>query len=332
MAGATSYNLEVSTQTNFSSLYLNVNVPTSNTFIVGGGATVVGYTPSSDLPVDTTFYWQVEALGTSPYSPSGWGFCGSGNCSFNTGLAASPAPVPVQMPPVGKGVYTTGKVTNDFTPGLLWDEIALPGGTTFTTYEVQVSTDNTFLDNSAQCFDVTSTQVPSLANQTYPAGIGLTTVQFDTGIALAASSPGTNCPTISHKFAPTTVYYWRVHAQDSGGYSDWSNVYKFVTSYPKVNSATFTTTGDPINHTITFNWTPVPGAYVYSLLGCLDSNFTNCPLYVTKIDPPYIWWLWHGKHAASSGVLIHWRVSATGPFGPSSWSDPHPPQSDVITP
>ncbi len=82
VAGATGYVLQVSTATNFSSLYINTSIPAGQTY----------YTPTSDLPVDTTFYWQVEALGTSPYSPSGWGFCGTGNCSFTTALAASPPP------------------------------------------------------------------------------------------------------------------------------------------------------------------------------------------------------------------------------------------------
>ena len=133
VAGATGYILEVSTATDFSSLYINTTLPAGQTY----------YTPTSDLPVDTTFYWQVEAIGNSPYSPSGWGFCGTGNCSFTTGLAPSPAPVPVQ---IQAGRTIGGKVTNDFTPGLLWNEIALPGGTTFTQYEVEVSTDQTFLD------------------------------------------------------------------------------------------------------------------------------------------------------------------------------------------
>ncbi|MGA7604391.1 MAG: hypothetical protein WCA79_00585 [Anaerolineales bacterium] len=327
VAGATGYILEVSTSTAFSSLYINTTIPAGQTY----------YTPTSDLPVDTTFYWQVEALGASPYSPSGWGFCGTGNCSFTTALAAAPAPAPLQIQ-AGRG--PNPKVTTDTTPGILWNEIALPGGTAFDTYEVQVSTDKTFLETSALCFDVTSSQVGYLSNQNDPINMGLTTAQLDTGVALAsAPPPGTNCPTnASHtKFMPDTTYYWRVRAETVGSgptyyWSDWSSVLAFTISYPKADPTTFTTTGDPISQTITFNWAPVPGAYSYALLGCLDSAPGTCPLNVTKISPPYVWNMSKRNKPAASGVLIDWRVRAQGPSGPGLWSDFDPPFSQVITP
>ena len=323
--GANGYVLEVDTSTAFTSLYINTTLPAGQTY----------YTPTSDLPVATTFYWRVEALGNSPYTPSAWGLCGSGNCWFKTALAASPAPAPIKIQP---GPGPNAKVTNDFTPGLRWNEIALPGGTTFTQYEVEVGTDPTFLDPTALCFDVNSGQVSSLQYQTYPTGMGLTTVEFDTGVALANTpvAPGANCPAtwgVGGKFAPATDFSWRVRAQDSGGYSDWSSVAYFRTSYSRPDSTTFSTTGDPIGHTITFSWATVPGAYAYSLLGCLDFSFIgNCPLNVTKIGPPYTWWMNERNKPFGSGVLIHWRVRAEGPFGPSLWSVPNPLHSDVITP
>jgi len=324
VVGATGYILEVSTATDFTSLYIDTTIPAGQTY----------YTPTGDLPATTTFYWQVQAIGDSPYSPSGWGFCGTGNCSFTTANAASPAPAPIKIQP---GPGPNAKVTNDFNPGLRWNEIALPGGTTFTTYEVEVGTDPTFLDSTALCFDVNSGQVSSLQYQTYPTGMGLTTVEFDTGVALANTpvAPGANCPAtwgVGGKFAPATDFSWRVRAVDSGGYSDWSSVAYFRTSYSKPDSTTFSTTGDPIGHTITFSWATVPGAYAYSLLGCLDFSFIgNCPLNVTKIGPPYTWWMNERNKPFGSGVLIHWRVRAEGPFGPSLWSVPNP-LSDVITP
>ena len=154
--------------------------------------------------------------------------------------------------------------------------------------------------------------------------MGLTTVQFDTGIALAHSpvAPGVNCPAtngVGGKFAPMTAFYWRVHAQDSGGYSDWSNVFEFSTSYPKVTvfgAPTYSATED----TITFSWTPV-GAYSYSLLGCFHASPDVCPLQVSKIIPPYLWRI-PAKDKITSGQLIDWRVRADGTWGPSLWSDP----------
>ena len=338
VAGATYYILEVSTATNFSSLYLDVSVPPSNNI---AGTSLIGYSPSSDLPVNTTFYWQVEAIGVSPYTPSGWGFCGTGNCSFTTANAGSPAPAPVSMPPVGSGAYISGKITTDFTPGLRWNEINLAGGTGFDTYEVQVGTDSTFLDPTALCFDVTSSTpgLGYLANQAYPTSIGLTTAQLDTGDALPTAAPGVNCPTTGGtKFHPATQYYWRVRAETVGGgptyyWTDWSNVYKFITSYPKPDLATFSTTVDAPHRTITFSWTPVPGpgseyAYAYELVGCIDSH-TWCPVNVQKIGPSYVWLY---PATTPSGEVIHWRVRADGPYGPSLWSDANPPHSDVTIP
>jgi len=336
VAGATSYILEVSTSTAFSSLYLDVNVPASNAI---SGTSLIGYSPSSDLPVDTTFYWQVEAVGASPYSPSGWGFCGTGNCSFITANSASPAPAPVSMPPVGTGVYISGKITTDLTPGLRWNEITLPGGTGFDTYQVQVSTDSTFLDSTALCLSVTSSDVGYLANQANPPNIGLTTAQLDTGDVLPTAPPQPNCPTsaVHTKFAPATHYYWRVRAETVGGgptyyWSDWSSVYEFITSYPKPVVASHAIVDAP-HRTITFSWAPVPGpgpsfAYDYELVGCVDTS-SWCPLKVQKITTPYAWLY---PPTTPHGEVIHWRIRADGPYGPSLWSDANPPSSDVTIP
>ena len=289
--------------------------------------------------MDTTYYWRVETLGNGPYSPSGWSTtCGSG-CSFTTALAPAPAPVPLQLQ---TGPGKNGKFTNDFTPGLRWQEIALPGGTSFTTYEVEVSTDPKFLDHASRCFLVNSGQVSSLQYQTYPTGLGLTTAQFDTGIALAhaAPPPGANCPTQTVggvlEFQPTTAYYWHVRAQDSGGTSDWSSVSRFSTTYAKVDSGTGTfaiPAEDAAAYTITFSWTMV-GSQSYRIQACTDPNFngyTYCPLNAKGIISPYTWHI-PAKEKVAHGILLYWHVRAEGTWGDGLWSDYNSVHSIVTTP
>jgi hypothetical protein len=315
VAGATGYVLEVSTSTAFSSLYLDVSLPYTENY----------YSPAQDLPSDTTFYWQVETL-NGTYGPSAWSNPTS-TWSFKTGLAPSPAPVPISNPQVGSGVYVTGKVTNDWTPGLRWKEIALPGGTTFGTYEVEASTDSTFYDSTAMCFNVKSPTIAYLQNQTQNNNPNLNYAQLDTQDALATASPGANCPTVTIggvvNFAPTTTYYWRVRAETVGSgptyyWSDWSRAFEFKTSYPKVDSSTFTVTKNTTQNTITFNWTGV-GGYSYAIQICSTPDFAegSCAIANSNVDESYTWWI---KKPIPSGALFYWHVRANGPYGPSLWS------------
>src|SRR5271157_27091 len=152
VSGASGYILEVSTVATFSSLYIDGTVPTSNTF---NGGLDIGYSPSSDLAANTLLYWQVETL-NSTYGPSAWSTTCVSACSFYTAnVSAAPVPIAINQTQVYK--TATGKVTTDFTPGIRWLEVALPSAATFYSYEVEVSTDNTFADTNQLCFDVNNT-------------------------------------------------------------------------------------------------------------------------------------------------------------------------------
>jgi|GEM_PF-2547684 len=318
VAGATSYQLQVSTTTEFTSLYLNVNVPYSSTFIDGLN-TYIGYTPAADLPNNTNFFWRVEAL-SSAYSPSGWSNPTS-TWTFSTGNAAIPAPKAINV--------GNSKVTNDWTPLLRWNEIALPGGTTFSTYEVQVSTDPTFYDTTQLCFDVTSTQVPYLANQMYQGNPSNTTAQLDTQDALTAMATCPAVVTISgeKEFAPVTNFYWRVRAVDSLGTSDWSTILAFTTSYPRVDSTTFSPiTGAHLTSNYqTFSWAPVsPMPQGYEIEFSLHSDFStkDADAFVQGTSPSSPSFT-PDNHNGSEGLVggtLYWRVRAVGPYGPGLWS------------
>jgi len=311
---ASGYLLQVSSNSSFGSLYLNTYTASTQNW----------YTPSSDLPGNTHFFWRVETL-NSTYGPSSWSStCSGGPCSFYTGNTSA-APVPLSI--AQKNVYKTanGKVTNDFTPGLRWQEVALPAGATFSTYEVEASTDSTFYDANQTCFDVTSakSQVSYLSQQVSTYAPDLTTMQVDTGQALVYYAAD-SCPVSGGEFTPATKYYWRVRAWFNGSTvaSDWSSVFSFYTSYPKV-VAGFTAVPHAGGNTILFSWTdvsPLPNRYGITI--CRDPNFSEGDCYSTPKSGgnPYNWSI-PLKVNLPTGTTLYWRVRAEGNFGPGLWSD-----------
>ena len=167
-------------------------------------------------------YWRVETL-NSTFRPSAW----SPIWSFTT---ANPPSIPTSLQP------DSGKVDNDFTPGLFWQAVALPGGTTFSDYRVQMSTDKTFQTPADLCFNDTSI---TFLKSRPPA----TKLELDVQNTALPLPPGTGCPTFSYggitSLQPATTYYWRVRAEGTGGWSNWSTVNTLLMSYPQVNSTTF---------------------------------------------------------------------------------------------
>jgi hypothetical protein len=317
MVNADGYVLQVSTSTAFTSLIVNVTVSYSATCALS----TVCYTPPNDLPSHTFLYWRVETL-NSTYGPSAWANCGGTTCSF-TSATASAAPVPIKYGP--SAVY--GKVTNDFTPGIRWNAIAIPGGTNFTTYEVEVSTDNTFYDTTATCFDVNSTQIPGLQDLTYQNDPNLDYAQLDSQSALAnpgsISYPGANCPTYTSggilKFQPVNQYYWRVRASTTGGTSDWSTVFSFKTSYPKVLSSSCSTAPALPAYAVTFTWTPVPFPTFYTIEINRSASF-NGSMVIHRGGSPTTVYL-PGRSIMPDGTTLYWRIRAEGSWGPGLWTD-----------
>ena len=309
VTGASGYVLQATSDATFNSInVLNVNV--TNNY----------YTPTSDLPAHTLIYWRVETLASS-YGPSAWSTtCAGSGCSFTT-ANTSAAPVPLQT--------GTSKVTNDFSPGLRWKEIDLPAGATFSTYEVQGTMDPTFKDGTYGCFDVRSTSslaLAYLAYQTFNNDPDFTYAQMDTQDALAVGPIGANCLTEPKsgggtEFQPTQDYFWRVRAwfNASSQSSDWSIVYKFSTSYPKV-TAGFATTGNSADATIKFSWTDItPKPYYYWVQVCFEPSFGHCVASQKPVDNPFIWRI-PAVSNLPSGETLYWRVLAGGTWGQSLWS------------
>jgi len=335
VSGASGYVLQVSGFANFGSLYINTSVPYSNTW--DGGAHI-GFSLSSDLVPNTLLYWRVETL-SSLYGPSAWSStpapaCLSGYCSFTT-ANVSAAPVPIQS---GPGRSGNGKVTTDFTPGLRWNEIALPSGSTFSTYEVAASMDSSFKDSTQGCFDVTSASagLSLLANQVLNNDFAnYNYAQLDTATALAAGPVGVNCQTSGGKFNPVNQFFWRVRAVFSGPtYSDWSKVFSFKTSYPKVSTLNAAVT-DPVHRTIKFSWVDIsPGPGYYWVQACFAADFHegSCVMSQKPVSNPYLWMIPKTNARIVPGGTLYWRVASGGLWGPSLWTDSGYANSSVTIP
>jgi hypothetical protein len=116
--GASSYTIQISLYSNFSTLFLTAS-PTTLT-----------YTPTKNLTQNKTIYWRVRANG--PNGPSLW------NKSFFT--SANPPATPALLSPANNALNT------NYVPLLKWGASTLPTGTTFRHYRLQVATDNGFKD------------------------------------------------------------------------------------------------------------------------------------------------------------------------------------------
>jgi hypothetical protein len=115
--GASSYTLQVSAFSNFSSLIINTPSAVSN------------FTLPADLPANLTLYWRVRTNGFN--GPSLW----STRWSFQTG---NPPGIPALVSP-----RNTETITN-LMPLLVWRTSSIPAGTTFDHYQLQIATDASF--------------------------------------------------------------------------------------------------------------------------------------------------------------------------------------------
>jgi len=263
--GASGYTIQISKNILFTQLVTNTS----------GNGTFTSYTPSADLPANSKLWWHV--LATGPNGPSLWS-----TASFKS---ANPPPIPVMVSPANNAVSTT------YTPTLTWSQAALPSGTTFQDYELQVSTNSSFtvifLDHS----DLTSLGTP---HYTLSSG---------------------------EAFTPNTIYYWHVRSFNTDNNltgvtynSSWSPTWSLRTA---VIPPTLAAPADGLwtsNRRIPFSWSSVPTATSYSLQVSPDANFDILTLNVTVNSTTYT-----PTTNLPVGTL-YWQVRANAANGPSAWS------------
>jgi predicted phage tail protein len=177
-----------------------------------------------------------------------------------------------------------GGLTIDYTPRLDWATVTVPVNTSFDHYELQLASDAAFGSMLAD------RDVPGLGASEYTAATDL---------------------------PPNARYYWRVRAFNTAGqYSAWSAAWSFRTVIlpPVLLSPS---SGDPVlNRRPALDWQDVAGGTGYKLQISAYSNFATLVTSASTVSSTY-------TPAADlpPKTLLYWRVKATGPNGPSLWSD-----------
>jgi hypothetical protein len=350
--GATSYQLQVSTNSSFSSTVVNQSGITGTSYGLTG------------LSNSTVYYWRVNATnasGTSSYSAA-WSFT-------TAGLSSPPAPT-LSSPSSG----STGVATN---PTLSWN-----ASTGATSYRLQVSTSAGFAVSVVNQSGITGTSynVTGLSNGTLyywrvnatnAGGTSAYSTSWNfTTVVAAPSAPTLSSPTngttgvstspalnwnastgatsyqlqvsTNSSFSSTvvnqsgitgtsygvtgltngTTYYWRVNATNAGGTSAYSTSWSFTTSgggggnppaAPTLSSPVNGATG--ISTTPTLNWNASTGATSYQLQVSTNSSFSS-----TVVNQSGITGTSYGVTGLTNGTTYYWRVNATNAGGTSAYS------------
>jgi hypothetical protein len=255
--GANNYSIQISLYSNFSELLISAK-PTGTTYI-----------PTKNLPQNRTIYWRVRGNGV--HGPSLW--------TKGSFKSANPPSTPALVSPANKALNT------DYLPRFSWRASALPSGTTFLHYRLQVAKDSAFTQEL---------QEKLIDSRTMPFYQYLEEEMLD----------------------PDTRYYWRVQARNNAEhYSTWSAVRYFRTAMVK---PTLLTPAEGITVTTrrpSFEWMPDAGATSYTIQLSAYSNFSTLIRSAIPAGPT-----WTSTVSLPQNKTIYWRVRANGDNGPSLWA------------
>ncbi|MBI3005412.1 MAG: T9SS type A sorting domain-containing protein [Ignavibacteriales bacterium] len=338
---ATTYSIEVATDTSFTSPAIAEDSITATSFNANG------------LANNTTYFWRVNA------SNSG----GTSDWSTVRSFITIVGPPDLLSP-------TDGSVHQPISLSLTWN--ASSGATS---YRVQVSTDTSFasivVDNSN--VTTTSSDVGPLANNTsyfwrvnatnadgtsdwssvwsfttmlaapqlaappdssidqettltlsWNAVSGASSYRLQVSTSSSFSSLAVNdsgLTEISRQVGPLsneTAYFWRVSAENTDGISDWSTVWGFTTVPlpPVVTTLLSPADGSTLQPTtLTLSWDASSGAISYRLQVSTSSSFTS-----TIVDDSTVTSTSSEVGPLLNATTYHWRVNATNSGGTSDWS------------
>ena len=343
-SGATSYQVQVSTVSNFSTTVFNQSNITSTSQQVSG------------LVIGTLYYWRVNAtyaVGTSAWS-SVW--------SFTTVIQLPPAPALVSPANAAIGVTinptaltwatsvgaTSYQLQVSTTPHFaytIFDQSGINGASqqvsgltnnTLYYWRVKAANADGTSDWSTTWTFTTLLAVPTLASPANGAtGISVTPtlswnatagaasyrlqVSTDPGFASQPVFDQSNITGTSQQvsgLANNTLYYWRVNATNAGGTSVYSTAWTFTTilASPMLASPASGATGISLSPTL--SWNATAGAASYELQASTNSSFTP-PL---AFDQSNITGTSLQVSGLANNTLYYWRVNATNSGGTSAYS------------
>ncbi len=342
------YQLQISTQPDFSTLFLDNDNITESMYQVNG------------LDYDRTYYWQVRAM--NEFGVGDW----SEVWSFTTKIGVPPAPVLV----IPENNATNQPITLTFE----WEEADLAD-----TYRFQLSKVSDFSSTVINVGNITETsyEVSDLehsqtyywrVNATNESGTsgwssvwGFTTIiekpaipqltspineaegvstkpELDweeaaraetyrlqvatddefTSVVLEVDDAENSSYTVIEELDEFTTHYWRVIATNIGGTSDWSDVWEFTTgqAFPIAPTLVSPEDGSTDQETsVLFLWNSVPTATHYRLQVSVTNDFSD-----TVIDEDEITNTFYTASGLDYDTEYYWRLRAVSGVGAGDWS------------
>ncbi|GAB4540035.1 MAG: hypothetical protein Fur002_06060 [Anaerolineales bacterium] len=323
VAGASNFVLQVAKAPNCNAASPNSSSFASPVINVTVSATTSAYTPTADLPANTTMCWRIMPK-SAVYGNGSWS-------DVQVFLTANPPTTPKTVSP------TNASLTNDNSPILKWTqvdpEVMGDGLTDFAKYEVEIAfksdfSDRNYPDNAVPPYNDLATLVYPIAPPITPnnaVGDPINPVapyyadcdfypsvhqafDFDTGQTNTIEEPlfniyesvDTAIPPLFSPLCGAHTYYWRVRAyNDNGEYSAWSDTRSVRIVPDRVQNIQITDcAGTPIAYPQSarpcIEWDSVYGAYLYKIQISKYANFSTIlindssrvNLYQPKVDLP----------------------------------------------
>lgn len=113
-----------------------------------------------------------------------------------------------------------------------------------------------------------------------------------------------------------TNYYWRVKSYNKYGYSEWSDLNKFITVLAKPFISLPSADGGETSTSPNLYWKPVTGADSYNIQVSSDSNFSDIVYNRTGITDTI-----HQVSKLNNFKNYYWRIAAVNDEGVSDWSN-----------
>ncbi len=343
VTGATSYSIQISTGSGFTTLAANQAGLTSNLDSI------------PVLATGTMFYWRANAKNGSATSAwtTAWSFVTAGAAlgapvlasptNGTTGLATSvtlawntAAGDSIYSLEVSTGSAFTTMIVNQ--PGLSMNSCPISGLSAGTTYYWTVNTAATgsiSLWSTVWSFSTLAVPAaPALAAPANAAANEATSLTLSWNAAARAVTYGAQVATVS-TFATTifsqtgltaspealsglaagTVYYWEVNATDAAGCGAWSAIRSFTTGIAAPVPVIPANGETDLGKTVPFTWSSVSGAVTYTMQISTSISFATTVMNSTGITDTAL-----SFSNLNDKTIYFWEVRAVGAAVSSAWS------------